>query len=688
MQKSLRLPGLAKSSLIEVLLAFLLLIILHFLWFFHVQPLPCGDGQTRLCRPVQSYLYLAGMDDFSHGALVRASRDTEYPTGYAILARITYWLGLRKLIMQEPFYLSFLLFVPLALVFLLSGEGWKPGRLFLSVLLFGFFPPVQLSLRSLSPHGFITIFAFAGIYLWQKGWEQNSRLIFIPGLLLLWLAVTIKHLGLWLACGFLFVFILWSFLRRENRRKAVFISLFFVFLCLPWYPPGSFIDYFHGLSYYKNLSHIVSSLVMALSVIGGFFFLAVRQRGKGRIFPVFKGGILLCFFFLLVVWVLTKIIVIDKQGLNQFTVILIFGGYFFLLFLVSRLRFDGSYGFWFLLFYVSFLNGAILYFSRFGYNAYLWYFSLLIALFLTIIQTENRFILLLFLLLFAVISNFFPPLSYFQARNHSLRELRSDLNFCTFTDHHLSWRKWQLRPLRDRLLEFLSLHKFPPTEPRIYGFTKFIDRPLMEQMAVFLPNWYQNFPYLETDWEIKREQALIIAGSDPAAAEKIFLHWAESGYISFVMMAEQGWSAFRGAFDGSFTTVPTVDQVHLFREYASRLFWDYLQKEDRLAKYYRVFNIEENGNLRIYLSKRIEEGNSDHLEQKAVKLNRSENFVSAQELFLESNRFFDAEDWVECHKLLKRALEIEPDHQEALKDLHIVEDRMKKLGQKVDRGLK
>jgi hypothetical protein len=252
----------------------------------------------------------------------------------------------------------------------------------------------------------------------------------------------------------------------------------------------------------------------------------------------------------------------------------------------------------------------------------------------------------------------------------------------------LNWRKGRLRPLRDRLFEILSAYKFSPDKFEIYGFIKFIDRPLMEQLAVFLPNWYQNFPYLETGWEVKREQALIIAGQNKAETEKIFLDWAKSGYISFIITAAPEWSAFCGTFDGKFTDVPTVDQVHFFRDYAARLFWDYLQKENILAEYYRVFSLGENGNLRLYLSRSIEEGNNDYLRNKTVKLSLGENFISAQEFFLESNRFFDTGDWVECYKLLERTLEVNPDHQEALKDLHIVKERMKKMGHKIDRERK
>jgi hypothetical protein len=134
---------------------------LHLIWIKVSAPAPCGDGQGRLYAPFSSYLRLASEKRFSHGFISTQSQENCYPNGFAIIGLLVNKSGFGPLFLKEPFYFTLLLLIPLSLIFAL--HPWKDRRVGLLCLLLFFFPPIQICLRSFSPHGFSVLFALGGI---------------------------------------------------------------------------------------------------------------------------------------------------------------------------------------------------------------------------------------------------------------------------------------------------------------------------------------------------------------------------------------------------------------------------------------------------------------------------------------------------------------------------------------------
>lgn len=689
---------------LSVFLPLLIIICLHTAWLYTVAPSPCGDGQTRFYRPLSSYLRLALTKNFSHPELVELSRDAEYPTGYALFGRLAVLLDAEKLFLQEPFYLSFLLFIPLAIIFydlqINRIHRHAPKSICLAILFFSFFPTIQIALRSFSVHGFNLILSLAGIILWLRGWCGQKFAQVFCGFFFLWLSATLKHFGLWLAGSFLICLILWSILRRQQIISAIICSLLLLIFCLPWYPQAELLRYVNMVNYYQDYRHIsVIALVIVLictAIATLIHYYHHKNRPKKQLPKFFCNGVLLILIFTLTVWILTTVIMVNQQGFNSHVLFIVALGIIIFLPLFTLFRLDDEDGFWLLLFGMAFLGGAILYFARFGYNAFVWYYPLSIAAILTIKQTRNHFCLLLLTLLFGSISNFTPSLTSFYDRGCRLAELSSDQNFCSFADQPLNWQKSQLRPLRENIYQILRQYDFNINNS-FQGFTKYISGPLSEQLGLFYRNYYHDFPFLETEWETPDTIALAASPIDleanpidleaspidQPAVQALFEQWLKTSYISFILVAEYEWSKFKNAFDQE--EIPTAKSITnaQSRAYLSRLFWDYLQENNRLQNYYHTHLIGQNTVvMKLYVSRQIPLSEQNTWWYKTIKkLCQPVYSPRVQELFRLSSQFFINEEWEKSQRYLQQLLELAPEHQEAKLDLQIVTEKLKIEGE-------
>lgn len=604
-----------------ILIFGLLLIILHGLWIWQVGPVPSGDGQLRLCRPLKSYLRLSMESNLSHRDCVGLSRESAYPAGYALIGLLAAFFDLQELLLSEIFLVTFLLFIPFLSLFL--AFSWRGRDLVYGMAFLAVFPPVQMSLRAFSPHGFVVIFALTGIAFWMRGWFLKSGRFFGVGFFFLWYAAIFKHLGLWLACGFLFVLVFFCILRRERIRQSCLAGFIFLLCCLPWYGFESFRQYFSLVSYYQGLFHVLLCLVMAVFVSGLSLFLVLRLKG-GKPFPeLFCGGFLLLFCFFLALYLCVNFLQVTVQGLNHITIILIICGYVLLLRLAAVFDLRQENGFWFTLFYVSFLNAGILYYSRFGYNIYVWCFPLCLAALLTVLQTERKLFLLPLWLFFFWISNFFPSFPELRKRDSILVELGTDVNLCVFRDHPLSWRPSELRALNDGLSEKLKEFKFSLADHPLPGFTIGIDGPLSQLLEVFSPSWYMEVPHFVSGMRSLCPEEIFAVLEESSEPETIYRQIIENNELAFILVASPGLSQFESVFEHEKYAKPLNGTKDMKTEYLMHLLWDYLQEDNRLFRYYERFEIgDENTYIHLYLSRMLKFSNESLLKQRLRELKK------------------------------------------------------------------
>jgi hypothetical protein len=372
-------------------------------------------------------------------------------------------------------------------------------------------------------------------------------------------------------------------------------------------------------------------MVTAVFVSGVCLFLVLRLKG-GKSFPeIFRGGFLLLCCFFLALCLCVNFLQVTVQGLNYVTISLIICGYAVLLRLAAVFDLRQENGFWFMLFYVSFLNAGILYYSRFGYNIYVWCLPLCLAALLTVLQTERKLFLLPLWLFFFWVSNFFPSFPELGEKDSILVELGTNVNLCVFRDHPLSWRLGELRALNDGLSEKLREFKFSFADNPLPGFTVGIDGPLSQLLEVFSPNWYLDAPHFVLSLRSLCPEEIFVALEESMEPEAIYRQILENNELSFILVASPGLSQFKGAFEQEKYEKPRQGTEDMKREYLMRLLWDYLQKENRLSRYYERFEIgDENTYIHLYLSKKLKFSDESLLKQRFRKLLKSQEFRAKQ----------------------------------------------------------
>jgi hypothetical protein len=194
--------------------------------------------------------------------------------------------------------------------------------------------------------------------------------------------------------------------------------------------------------------------------------------------------------------------------------------------------------------------------------------------------------------------------------------LRHEEGWATFPDHHLSWRKSELNSLKKELFDLIEKKSFPTDCTELNGFTRFIYGQTLIQMEVFNPNLYLPFPLMKTPI------LLLIPNPEQIEnrhnLEQTFQKLLSENKISYILTADPDWSKtplfsrdlnLEKLSESEFKELFSVTNDNLVRDIEG-LFWDFLQKNDRITEYFTRHEIgKPQTKLYLYLARKIPDKN-------------------------------------------------------------------------------
>ena len=406
---SSRMPNSGKIDFQSLILYVLFLILsgIYFIsWYLHVDPFPDRDSVHQIFFPFLNSLKTGSEIScnplFSKGVLNEA-----YPWGLALISSVISFVGLDFFFLQYPWALMALMLIPICTIpFLLTNQRPLQILIFAGVCLF---PTTHIALKSFSFHGMITLLcitAYAGFPHSLKISERKSLFLV---LVLLFLAATLKHLGLFFLVCLLYAYFLWKFIRKESLKRdliGAFCGLVFI---LFFYPVNGIRVYVQvAFSHSPSLN---AGLFAVGAVVAGLllFANAVKLGRKPMKLPlplIFRSG------WLLAALTALAVLTIAWEPPHDYSIHLVslclFLGYGGLFFLLKRYHFEEKRGLVYLTIIVSMIHGTILYYSFIGQVSALFFLPITLGYLQFLVEQPSWPKKLISLFFIFCVSNFSP----------------------------------------------------------------------------------------------------------------------------------------------------------------------------------------------------------------------------------------------------------------------------------------
>ena len=427
------------------------------LWRLYVRPSP--DFQyLEFFSNFLNYLTLSQYLGNDFPRLIQLGFDSDYPLGFAILPWLIVGWGAQELFLNNPWFLNIFFTIPIALVPAFMPWSKKQCTFYWGIIFF--FPGTQILLKGFNPQAPILVYSLVALLAYFSYLRAPRKDKLIAFFMFAWLAMSIKHLGVFYFAIFFLTTLVWRFLRSEKPTLELGLALLLALSLIPVYPIES-------LGFY--LSHVITAhnpyfsmwqflIILFVSLVGGTFgMLALKRRmGKNNLATLLSAPMLLIggmiVWFLCTYLQLSSMVSVLSAGL---CVILSFiaGGWFIIkndatsVDALEVLVTSNLFGY-----------STALYLSLVGHTSYIFILPLLlmIALLLNQVTCIQKLVKISILMVF--LSNFFPSQQLisqlFDAHNYYFRI------FNTIDQNPLGWQKSHLAGARKDLIKILERYDY------------------------------------------------------------------------------------------------------------------------------------------------------------------------------------------------------------------------------------
>lgn len=459
-----------RRVIIATLMAGSICILMHILWILSVDPFPSADGYLRYHLPIDRLLTRSLEASSSIFEYFNKSANPGMPQGFILLCLPIILVGLQEFILDFPYTLTL---VPL-LGLIWSLGNWciytirSPLRIILVFWIIFSFPPIQLSLRTFSPHGFIVLFAMSAIILWYLSLSHKHSNKNLTLSCFFWvLAISTKHLGLFIWLIFTFVWFLWQLMKYPvfRQKHSYALTLIFIFT-LFFYSPSEFSHYLESLN-----SEVPSSRFSGIVLLGTLISISIISLSlieKSR--SLIPTAVLKKLFNLSVPTLLTcyclfyldhESDVMEGLRANHYVIAI---SCLVTWFIARKFHWPTSrFSFLILMVCAQFAGSFFLFESSFGQNH--WVFVLPLCLLLTLCSLSSRsiFVTCFFGGVYTITSNFLPDEwtllnSQYISTSQALyiRDFGDMEHFAYRQDQFLSWNKASIKQSRNAIKKQIS----------------------------------------------------------------------------------------------------------------------------------------------------------------------------------------------------------------------------------------
>jgi|GEM_PF-1447355 len=656
-------------------------------WIYWVSPYPDRDSVSQFYYPVLSTLdwfSTFGWDpEFSRSYFLFK----DYPDGLLLLASLIYGFGLGELILESPYVLQLILLFPLMHSCYRLSRG-APGRRFWIVWGLALNPFTLYCLRSFSLQSYNVVFAIAAIVLFECYIKSERKRDYAFFLLYATIAASMKHLGLLILLAYL-----GSTLPQRNSGtfKRILIYIVALFPSLYFYNWTGFVRYFaHTKTHNPGLDWKLWILVLTFSGLVLLLLRTKRQRKSLLLRYQIPVSVFLTGLSLLI-----PAIAVDPAWSDPALVLGLLA-FLFILFdlnpagLKNNSLLKNLYTFSLLYFCLAW----VFYFALFGRVFFIFFPSLIVFCVLIGARRKRTVLIALFLM-----GNFFPGITlmgglFSQAGKNWVLNAMNCLHLNLW-----SWEKNQLSQSKKKLNDWLSsldiseerilmltgnLHphlikcfEIPPNylslAPSLYR----LDQLPPDELESFLQE--VSSQELEDLIQLRKLPLLIRSEKRSPFAHELYMQENIDELLSNTPKEEIGLAL-------SNWLVRQMDREGLLKHYTL------LYSQGEQWEVYGLTQIPKRKSFagkssEILLNRKKIERDSFYNVKKAdppmpdselkskpdlEALEKSK--IRAGELFLESNQYFES-DPAKCIELLKKVLELEPNHEGAREDLKVLQSR-------------
>jgi|GEM_PF-1205147 len=665
------------------------------LWFYKVDPLPDMDSLLKLYWPVLESLERAETESVFKVSVEEFQGD--YPRGPALIPMVIQTFGLGSLFQDFPhlyFVLPFSIFLTLLFVY--------PSRDKLIWAGLFFFPMTQICLKDYSPHSLILLLHLVGGFAFYRALGSGAGKYLWGAAILLWYSMTLKHVGIVYFLAFLAAAFVSSYRRFSWRLWAAYSFIFLA--ALPFYPSSGSQRYWTSTkdhSYLSEFSWLWISLAAIFFLVSFSSFLR-KQRISTEVFPgsLILPGILLCLGLL---WDSLSFVSSEYDALTR-SIVLALVGMGVCLRLVRKWGLGDESAFLFLWPAFHFCIDLTLYSSWLARINHLILAPALVAFAcasLRLSRERGSYFLIVAGLL--AVSNFFPK-QWLESRDSQW--LGHTFVHNLFNGHHVNYLGWekctvtqQRRDLKSILQRNFTFARETEVTTIAMGF-----HPSREMLLHFprgLEEGEARFTRID-DWSYERALSLRsdLLGSGFVLEERLFRKYgigliliskdplAKSEEIHFDLVETAKAEEFH---PNQFLVAFKLRVSKEIRDSTSALFTSLDDKERiKIGPELEAVLIPLEAGAKEIESWGLVNGaqanpdSENQLEARSVvKVSTRENPEKvvpslevrqrkAGELFLMSNKFFETNPQ-KCIEILKEVLLLDPEHEEARKDLEFLQ---------------
>ena len=655
-------------------------------WILHVGPLADKDAILQIYFPLLNYLKGAQLVGLDHAFLVSEFFSDAYPDGIALFGWLISFLGLESFFLEEPYL--FLIFLVLPCLIAIKPWSLNGKKVFLILIVFSL-PATQIAMKGFSPHGFNVLYSFAGMISYLNFQRSKALSWFIFALLLFWLSMSFKHMGILHHLSFLFAHLLWQLGGEKKSTWENFLLWVLPLTVLPMYPVEKSYEYVKTTFSHAppiSLTSLTFLVIVAIGIILSFKKFSRRVRERRNSASKFRGqfrgfgSILAVYAIVLIPFWLWTYPSSEKFSLWFGVAILVFG---YALSLMVLLMFDNQTirGFMVILALVTTTHHTALYVSWIAKSSYLFFLPQLLITWLWFLHGPTKIVYHLLLIFLVILSNFFPALHFLEG--HKKLNNYSSIYFEGFKSIHqnpLGWQSSKVLEIRGKIADVLSsanlqdgsialapdLHfhsrlslVFPKNILFNFGQVRYLDELDSVQTLEWLERWRWNQSDFVHDLLINGQIPILILGQDPFTQRTVEQVTSDEAQAQAEFLPNR------------------------FLQAISDAYMHFLRANNYLGKYYnKVLEMNQYG-LQIWVHQVAQERGQVtpawERWRRGIDLEVDEADIKQQEItriFIESNSYFDS-DPQKCLELLNKVLEMDPDHESAKEDRALIMERLK-----------
>ena len=580
-------------------LASLVCFTLHFLWIQVVDPFPAADGFDRYLLPIDRYLSNSLESPGNILENIQKSRDNDMPNGFILLSIPIELLGLQEVVLKTPYLLTLVPLLALlwALSRICSHHLRRSSRIINVFLIIFCFPPLQLCLRTFSPHGFVVLFVLSAIIFWYLSMNGSKPLQDLVTSGLFWiLAISTKHLGLFLWVIFVFVWLLWQLIKYPSFKRNHFYATIPISIGgMSLYDFSDLNRYIFSLAPESKSSGFFDVALVGLILLVSILILTLIEKSRKTLTTKSVKRVLsltlvtgLTYFLLLIIDHKFEV----QEGVRRAHLeIIIFALCAFAL--IRKFHWPASrFSFLILLIFAQFVGLSLLFQSSFGQNHWVFVLPLCLLTLMSSLVCRSGLAALVFSVIFAILSNMTPDewtllnSGYIpESQVEYLRDFGDMEHFAYRQDQFLSWEQNELKKTRQIMMDLVLKKYQGKTLDSIQGIYVRIDYPLTDRLK-FHSNTSERMPSMT---EVKEHRIISLLNSIGGQREALFNLMLRLEEFEFILNLKEEYLYSHGEVEQvrewTFLSGDKLKKT-IFEDY-----FKWLEDTGKLQKYYDGVNI-------------------------------------------------------------------------------------------------